>query len=158
MAKRMTSLPSSQLISQGGWLSVALCLPTGLSSHLYRGLLLFQTLSSEGAPSGDPSCSHPLGGFVYAPSHTLQWTKVGSSRRGRCLLSRLPCASTEPWRPSITRELRLRAALSHSRPFVVEAAGRPVAREPARHRLLCLLPAALRPSCGSWHHLASLAR
>src|SRR6266566_5818153 len=105
-----------------------------------------------------PAAPHPKGGFVHAPPNTYQWTKVGSSRFRGWVLSHLPCAATEPWRLSTTRELRVRAALSHSGPFVVEAAGRPVAREPARHRLLRLLPAALRPSCGSWHHLASLAR
>src|SRR2546423_4073114 len=104
-----------------------------------------------------PAAPHPKGGFVYAPPNTYQWTKVGSSRFGGWVLSHLPCAAAEPWRPSTTRELRVRAALSHSGPFVVEAAGRPVACEPARHRLLCLLPAALRPSCGPWYHPASLA-
>src|SRR5947209_3460106 len=104
-----------------------------------------------------PAAPHTIGGFVYAPPNTYQWTKVGSSRFGGWVLSRLSRAFTEPWRPSTTRELRVWAAPSHSGPFVVEAAGRPVAREPARHRLLCLLPAALRPSCGSGHHPASLA-
>src|SRR6266516_4476432 len=57
MARRMTSLPSSQLISTRRVAFVALCLPKGPSSHLHRGLLLFQTLSSDGAPSGDSCCS-----------------------------------------------------------------------------------------------------
>src|SRR2546423_14107766 len=105
-----------------------------------------------------PAAPHPKGGFVYAPPYPHPWTKVGSSRFRRWVLSHLPRAATEPWRPSATRKLRVRVALSPSRPLVVEAAGRPVAPEPARHRLLRLLPSALRPSCGPRHHPASLAR
>src|SRR3989442_15518814 len=92
MAKRMTSLPSSQLISQGGWLSVALCLPESLSSHLHRGFLLLQTMSSEDAPSGDPCCSTSQRRFCLC---TTKHPSMDQSRiiplRGRGLIPSTPC-------------------------------------------------------------------